>query len=129
MMALPSCNRPSPIKGDRLNDFFPKDGDQHTVVVTTEQSGFAQASLKAADKEVATLAISDLLKDPEAMKKFDAATAKISGFRSLARGSAGTAVLAGRFQVQVRSMVETFTEADRVKWLEKFDLSGLANLR
>lgn len=127
---LTSCDRgPALIKGDKLNDYFPQSIGSHEVIVTTEKKGFAQASLKAGDEEVATLAITDLVKDPEATQKFDAAEQKISGYPAIARGNAGTAVLVGHFQVQARSKIEAFTEADRKKWLGKVDLAGLAKLR
>ena len=47
---------------------------------------------------------------------------------AVARGELGTAVLAGRFQVQVRSKSSSFTAEDREAWLAKFDLSGLSGL-
>jgi len=126
---LVSCGGPGEIKGDRLNDFLPNDADGMTVLVTTEKPGFVQASLKSGSEEIATLAISDLLNDPDGAKKFENAPAAVGGFPVIARGEAGTAALAGRFQVQVRSAGAHFGEAERKKWLEKFDLSGLAALK
>ncbi|MDF1756532.1 MAG: hypothetical protein P1U89_27350 [Verrucomicrobiales bacterium] len=129
-LGVVSCDRgPSPVKGDQLNDFFPKNGDGHTILVTTEKDGFAQASLKAAGVEVATLAITDLIRDQSAAAKFESATEKVDGYPLLPRGNAGTAILVGRFQIQARSKDETFTETERRKWLSKCDLSGLSKLR
>ena len=76
-LGLASCDRgKNPVKGDKLNDYFPKDSGKISVTVTTEQKGFAQALLKSDGTEIATLAITDLVKDEETRKRYEGATAK-----------------------------------------------------
>ncbi len=115
-------------KGSKLIEFFPKSRDAHEVTTTTEKVGFVQASLRRDAEEVATLAISDLLGDEEAIAKFKASTSQISGYPAISHGDAGTAILVGnRFQVQARSKAESFSEEDRKAWLMRFNLAGLAD--
>ena len=116
------------VEGDKLNAFFPKDEGEFDVVFTSEKSGFSQAKLQNDGNELATLSISDTAGRPEVRANYDSASAEVGGFPSIARGSKGTAVLAGRFQVQVRSKAESFGEADRKTWLQRFDLAGLKSL-
>ncbi len=120
---------PKLIQGDTFNDYFPEDRDGHMVVVTTEKSGFAQAALKKEDTEVATISISDLAEDEEGREKFKASTTQVAGYPALPRGEAGTAILVGnRFQVQVRSKSDAFSEQDRKDWLLRCRLDSLAGL-
>ncbi|MDF1815163.1 MAG: hypothetical protein P1V20_23375 [Verrucomicrobiales bacterium] len=129
-LCLDSCNKgPSLVKGDKLKDYLPKSAGNLKVIVTTEQKGFAQASLTSGEEEIATLAITDLVRDQQAAKKFEGAEKQVSGYPAIARGDAGTAVLAGRFQVQARSKIAEFSEAERIKWLTNCNLSGLAALK
>ena len=48
----------------------------------------------------------------------------------MSQGKTATAVLVDdRFQVKVLSRNSSFTEDDRLDWLQKFDLSGLSRLK
>lgn len=119
-----------PLSGGEFNKFFPRDSGDFDVVFTQEKAGMAQAKLKKAGKEVAMLTISDLADNPGAADKFKSSSATIAGYPAASSGGKGTAVLVeNRFQVQVRSQADDFTQQDREEWLGKFDLGGLARLR
>ncbi|GBF81562.1 hypothetical protein [Aphanothece sacrum] len=115
--------------GGQFNRFFPPSSDGYERVYSQEKKGFAEAKLKQDGKEVAVMAISDVLNNPSAMTKFKSSSQKIDGYPSVEQGKTGTAVLVGkRFQVKVLSRDPSFTQSDRQAWLEKFNLDGLAKL-
>lgn len=116
----------SPLKGQELNAFFPKDLGDLTLTFTQEKPGFSQADVKDPSGTVgATISISDLVTNPEALAKFAGATAKVKDYPMVASGDHGTSILVGnQFQVQVHC--QTATEEDRRLMLEAFDLEGLA---
>ncbi len=117
------------VDGSAFNKFFPEVARPFDLVYKQEKQGTAIASLKKDGKEVATLTIFDTLSNPEAVKDYKETTQALAGYPLVAKGSKGTALLvAGRFQVQVRSTDDSFTETDRKEWLKKFDLDGLAKL-
>lgn len=109
--------------GGDFNRFFPKaDG----LVFSQEKKGFAQAKLKQAGKEMATLSIVDLNGNSTAIEKYEDSSETLSGYPVVDVGSTGTGLLVNnRFQVKVLSRDEAFTARDRRLWLEKFDLAGL----
>ncbi len=116
--------------GGSFNSYFPKSGDGYQRVFSQEKKGFAEAKLKKDGKEVAVMAISDTLNNPTARKKFQNSTDEINGYPAISQGKSATAVLIDdRFQVKVLSRNSSFTESDRVDWLQKFDLSGLARIK
>ena len=116
--------------GGSFNKFFPPSGGGYERVYSQEKKGFAEAKLKKDGKEVAVLAISDILNNPSAAKKFEKSTQKIKGYPAVSQGKTGTAVLVGdRFQVKVLSRDPAFAESDRQAWLEKFDLKGLSKVK
>ena len=116
--------------GGSSNKFFPPSGGGYERVYTQEKKGFAEAKLKKNGKEMAVLAISDILNNPSAAKKFEKSSQKIGGYPAVSQGKTGTAVLVGdRFQVKVLSRDSSFSEGDRQAWLEKFDLKGLSKLK
>ncbi len=121
---------PEPQAGGSFNQFFPKTEGEFEVVFTQEKEGFAQAKLKKGGSEVATLTVSDVVKNADAVTDYASSTKKIATFPAVAKGSMGTALLLNnRFQVQVRSKDKAFAEADREMWLQKFNLTGLAGLK
>lgn len=123
-------SKTGPAAGGEFNKFFPKSQGGFDVVFTQEKPGMAQAKLKKDGKDVAMLTIADLTGNPDAAGKFRNSTASISGYPAAASGGLGTAVLvADRFQVQARSTDDSFTEADRRTWLERFNLNGLSKIR
>lgn len=125
-----SSGSAKPLAGGEFNKFFPKDSGEFDVVFTQEKAGMAQAKLKKAGNEVAMLTISDLSDNPSAADKFKGSSASIGGYPAAGSGGKGTAVLVeNRFQVQVRSQADDFTQQDREAWLGKFDLRGLAGLK
>jgi hypothetical protein len=128
-----SRNKPAVAKealpGKEFNKFFPKAESPWDLTYKQEKQGTAIASLKKDGKEVATLAVFDTISDPDVAKEYKEATQALAGCPLVAKGAKGTAVLvANRFQVQVRSMDDSFAEDDRKEWLKKFDLDGIAKL-
>lgn len=118
------------VSGSSFNRFFPPGTDGYERVYTQEKKGFAEAKLKQDGQEMAVMAIADTLNNPSALTKFEKSTQTIGGYPVVAQGSMGTAVLvADRFQVKVLSRNSAFTQSDRIAWLEKFDLDGLAALK
>jgi hypothetical protein len=100
------------------------------VVYTQEKIGFAEATLKEDGEDVATLAIFDTVSNPAAAGKYAESSEELEGYPLVAVGSNTNAILvADRFQVQVRSRSDEFTEDDRKEWLAEFDLDGLAALK
>ena len=116
--------------GAKLNGVFPKSEVDYKLTFTQEKTGFAQADLSKGGMKVATLSVSDTEATPSARDKFKTSTKRIGEFPMAANGSQGTALLAGnRYQVQVRSLMPAFTEADREAWLQKFKLAQLAEMK
>lgn len=126
----PSDSSPKTMAGGNFNKFFPSKSGDFDVVFVQEKSGFAEAKLKKAGNEVATLSIADIAGRSNAADKFNSSSMSVAGYPAAESGSQGTAVLVGnRFQVQVRSKEDGFTADHRRQWLEKFDLRGLERLR
>lgn len=129
----PSQNNPArsskPFPGGAFNRFFPATGDGFERVASQEKEGFAEYKLKKDGKDMAMLAISDTVTNPEAAQKFQGSTRQINGFPAIEQGATATAVLVdNRFQVKVLSRNPAFTKNEREAWLQKFDLRGLAGL-
>ncbi|MBL8850169.1 MAG: hypothetical protein JNG89_10820 [Planctomycetaceae bacterium] len=117
------------VDGGTFNQFFPKQGDGYDIVFKQEKSGFAQASLQQGGKELALFSIFDTESNPDARTKFEGVTDKIAGYPIVTEEAKSLSALVGqRFQVQVRSVDAGFGESDRKAWLEKFDLTGVAEL-
>lgn len=129
----PAQNNPArsakPFPGGTFNRFFPAAGEGFERVASQEKEGFAEYKLKKDGKDMAMLAISDTVTNPEAVQKFQASTKQIGGYPAIEQGATATAVLVdNRFQVKVLSRNPAFTRNDREAWLQKFDLRGLAGL-
>jgi hypothetical protein len=118
------------VSGGSLNKFFPAASGGYSRTFSQEKTGFAEAKLKKGGKEVAVLSINDVAGNPTAADKFKASTEKIGGYPAVQQGKTTTAVLVGnRYQVKAQSRDSSFSASDRKAWLEKFNLSGLANLK
>ncbi|MDX1932204.1 MAG: hypothetical protein SFU56_06340 [Capsulimonadales bacterium] len=133
MMARQPGSIPAPTgpvaQGGDFNRHFPKDGDGFDVVFTQEKKGFAMAELRKGGKKVATLSVSDIAANLSALEKYNRSTQEVGGYPASNVGSQGSSILVGeKFQVQVRSTDSSFSARDREAWLQKFDLSGLANM-
>ncbi|MEO0373949.1 MAG: hypothetical protein AAF329_04850 [Cyanobacteria bacterium P01_A01_bin.17] len=116
-------------KGGTFNQFFPKGEGDYSVVPSQEKKGFAQYKLNQNGTTLAMLTINDTLSLPAAAAKYDNATDTIAGYPSVKQGTTALGLLVnGRYQVKVLSRDQSFTEADRSTWLQKFDLAGLAKL-
>jgi hypothetical protein len=127
-------NRPphsnKPLAGGEFNKFFPAANEGgFTRVASQEKEGFAEYKLKKDGKDVAMLAITDTIANPEAAAKFQGSTRQINGYPAIEQGSTATAVLVdNRFQVKVLSRSPSFTKEDREMWLQKFNFAGIAGL-
>lgn len=115
--------------GSSFNQFFPASSDGYERVFTQEKPGFAQAKLKQEDKEVAMMSVFDTISNQTATDDFQNSSDTVKGYPSVEKGANTTAVLvANRFQVKITSRDAAFNQANRLAWLEKFNLDGLAKL-
>jgi hypothetical protein len=118
------------VPGSVFNKIFPKPDGTFDVVYTQEKAGFAQAMLVKKGEDVATLAISDTVSNPEAAGKYKDVQETFEGFPIIEIGNNGTGLLVGnRYQIQIRSKDANFSKFDREDWLKKFDLANLARLQ
>ncbi|HBE20871.1 MAG TPA: hypothetical protein DEA78_12100 [Cyanobacteria bacterium UBA11159] len=116
------------VAGGAFNKFFPANSGNYKSIFAQEKTGFAQAKLQEGGKDVATLSISDLASNPTAAKKYQSSTKTVAGYPAVEVGKTQSAILVGnRYQVTVQST--TLTPSDRESWLQKFNLSGLAQLK
>ncbi|MGF1517632.1 MAG: hypothetical protein ACFCVB_07500 [Nodosilinea sp.] len=117
-------------KGGTFNQFFPGDQGDYDVIPYQEKKGFAEYKLEQNGTTMAMLTINDTTSLPSAAEKFSSATETVEGFPAVDQGTTATALLVnGRYQVKVLSRDPSFAKADRVAWLQKFDLQGLAQLQ
>ena len=116
----------SALHGSVLNQYFPEQEGDVDIVFKQEKDGFSQASLHRAGDLVAMLSISDTRNNPGARNKYEDSTETVAGAPLVVDGNRSSILVADRFQVQVQSEGEALTAEDRAKWLEQFDLDGLA---
>ena len=117
-------------KGGTFNQFFPDDEGDYDVIPYQEKKGFAEYKLEQNGTTLAMLTINDTTSLPSAAEKFNTATETVEGFPTVDQGTTATALLVNdRYQVKVLSRDPSFAKADRVAWLQKFDLQGLAQLQ
>ncbi len=116
-------------QGSTFNKFFPDPTGTYRVVPAQEKKGFAEYKLNKDGKNVAMLSVSDTANLPAAALKYQNSTESVAGYPSVNQGTMSTGILVNnRYQVKVLSRDPEFTQADRVAWLQKFDLRGLAQL-
>lgn len=117
-------------QGASFNKFFPKSADGYQVVPAQEKKGFAEYKLNKGGKTVAMLSINDTTSTPTANQKYQSSTQKIAGYPAADSPGNGTGILVNnRYQVKVQSRDASFTKNDRITWLQKFNLGGLARLK
>jgi hypothetical protein len=116
-------------KGGTFNKFFPGATGGYEVVPAQEKKGFAEYKLNKEGKTVAVMSINDTAGLPTAAAKYQNSTQTVAGYPSVEQGTTTTGLLVNdRYQVKVLSRDPEFTQEDRVAWLQKFDLRGLAKL-
>ncbi|WAL61460.1 hypothetical protein [Thermocoleostomius sinensis] len=116
-------------QGGTFNKFFPGSMGSYEVVPAQEKKGFAEYKINQDGKTVAMLTINDTLSLPSAAAKYKTSTEKVAGYPAVDQGTTATGILVNdRYQVKVLSRDASFTREDRVAWLQKFDLKGLAKL-
>lgn len=116
-------------KGGTFNKFFPDPTRSYEVLPTQEKKGFAEYKLIKDGKTVAMLSISDTSSLPTAAAKYKNSAEMVAGYPAVDQGTTATGLLVNdRYQVKVLSRDPAFTKEDRVAWLQKFDLRGLAKL-
>lgn len=116
-------------KGGTFNKFFPGSTGGYEVVPAQEKKGFAEYKLNKAGKTVAVMSINDTAGLPTAAAKYQTSTQTVAGYPAVEQGTTTTGLLVNdRYQVKVLSRDPEFTQEDRVAWLQKFDLRGLAKL-
>jgi hypothetical protein len=117
-------------QGATFNKFFPDPTGTYDVVPAQEKKGFAEYKLNQDGKTVAMLSVSDTSSLPAAAIKYKTSTESIGGYPSVEQGTTGTGILVNdRYQVKVLSRDPSFTKEDRIAWLQKFDLRGIAKLK
>ncbi|UBF24456.1 hypothetical protein K9N68_22555 [Kovacikia minuta CCNUW1] len=117
-------------QGATFNQFFPGSTKNYDVVPAQEKKGFAEYKLNKDGKTLAMLSISDTTSVPTAALKYQNSPTKIAGYPAIDQGTTTTGLLVNdRYQVKVLSRDPSFTKEDRVAWLQKFDLKGLARLK
>lgn len=117
-------------QGSSFNKFFPKSDQEYQVVPAQEKKGFAEYKLNKGGKNVAMLSINDITSIPTAKNKYQQSTEKIAGYPAADAPGNGTGILVNnRYQVKVQSRDASFTKNDRVTWLQRFNLRGLAQLK
>jgi len=117
-------------QGAKFNKFFPDGVKGYEVIPAQEKKGFAEYKVNQDGKNVAVLSISDTTSLPTAAIKYKSATDKIAGYPAVDQGTTATGILVNdRYQVKVLSRDPSFSRDDRVAWLQKFDLKGLAKLK
>jgi hypothetical protein len=118
------------VNGSQFNRYFPKSGGGFSVVPAQEKKGFAEHKVNQGGKTVAVLSINDTISNPAAADKYKQSSTQIGGFPAVEQGQTGTGVLVGdRFQVKAQSRDPSFTQQDRVAWIQKFNLNGLSSLK
>lgn len=116
-------------QGATFNKFFPDPTGTYEVVPAQEKKGFSEYKLNQDGKNVAMLSISDTSSLPTAAAKYQNSTEKLAGYPMVDQGTTATGLLVNdRYQVKVLSRAPEFTKDDRLAWLQKFDLRGLAKL-
>lgn len=116
-------------KGGTFNQFFPRGDGDYQVIPYQEKKGFAEYKLERNSATVAMLTINDTISLPAAAEKYRDASEFIEGYPSVDQGTTATGLLVnGRYQVKVLSRDPSFTKSERVIWLRKFNLEGLAQL-
>ncbi|WP_416675189.1 hypothetical protein [Egbenema bharatensis] len=115
-------------RGGDFNKYFPRSVAGYNIVPYQEKNGFAEYKVNQDGKNVAMLAINDVLDTPAAYK-FQNSAMTIAGYPAVEQGQTATAILVNdRYQVKVLSRDSSFTKEDRAAWIEKFDLAGLSEL-
>lgn len=116
-------------RGSTFNEFFPKKVKGYDIVPAQEKKGFAEYKVNKDGKNVAMISISDTTSLPSAAAKYQTATNKIAGYPAVDQGNNATGILVNGYQVKVLSRDPAFTRDDRVAWLQKVNLKGLAKLK
>ncbi len=117
-------------QGSTFNKFFPDSVRGYEIIPAQEKKGFAEYKVNQDGKNVAVISISDTTSVPAAAAKYKTATDKVGGYPAVDQGTTGTGILVNdRYQVKVLSRDPSFTKEDRVAWLQKVDLKGLAKLK
>lgn len=117
-------------QGATFNQFFPDKVRGYDIVAAQEKKGFAEYKVNKDGKNVAVLSISDTTSTPTAAAKYQSATETIAGYPTVDQGTMTTGLLVNnRYQVKVSSRDASFDKDDRVAFLQKFDLKGLAKLK
>lgn len=116
-------------QGATFNRFFPDGTRGYEVIPTQEKKGFAEYKVLQDGKTVAMLSISDTISLPSAVAKYRLSDFKVANYPAVDQGTTATGLLVNdRYQVKVLSRDPSFSRDDRLAWLQKFDLRGIAKL-
>jgi hypothetical protein len=117
-------------QGATFNQFFPKTVEGYEIIPAQEKKGFAEYKVNRDGENVAVISISDTTSLPAAAIKYRSSDFKVGDYPAIDQGTMSTGILINdRYQVKVLSRNPAFTRDDRIAWLEKFDLEGIAQLK
>lgn len=115
--------------GSTFNQFFPKSVAGYNITPTQEKRGFAEYKVSQDGTTVAMLSINDTISNPAAADKYQSSDFQVASYPAVDQGKNATGLLVNkRYQVKVLTRDPAFTRSDRLDWLQKFDLNGLAEL-
>ena len=127
--AVAVANADDATDAGEFNQFFPPQADGFDRVFTQEKGGTAIADYEMDEEVMVTLSVTDLTTNPAALNKYETPEFDIDGYPAVTQGSKTTALLVNdRYQVKASGKSDAVSADDRVAWLEKFDLAGLAAL-
>jgi len=126
----PSAVAKTAEQGATFNQFFPDHVQGYEIVPAQEKKGFAEYKVNRDGENVAVISISDTTSLPTAAIKYQSSDFKVGDYPAVDQGAMATGLLINnRYQVKVLSRSPAFTRDDRIAWLEKVDLKGIALLK
>lgn len=126
----PSAVAKTAEQGATFNKFFPERVQGYEIVPAQEKKGFAEYKVNQDGKNIAVISVSDTTGLPTAAIKYRSSDLKVGGYPAVDQGTTATGILINdRYQVKVLSRDPSFTRDDRIAWLQKFDLKGIAQLK
>jgi hypothetical protein len=122
------------LPGSAFNKFFPKPEGDFDVVYDQEKTGTVVASLKKGGTKVADLSVFDTVSKPETAEEFAKSTEKVDDkYPARHTGQRSSILVGDRLSVMVANDGDApddlkLNKEERIAWLKKFDLDGLAAL-
>lgn len=117
----------SRLSGRAFKDLFPVGPEGYTIVFMDEKPAMSRALIKSGDRELARVTIRDLDNDRVRAGEYVRARNSLSGYPMIRKEPLITAVMVNsRYEVEIQSLHEDFSEEDRKQWIGRIDLNALA---